>query len=289
MKLAVLMRCCEMEPFVRSCIPAQHYTGSRLRLLVDNCDVPLWRADMMPRFRIARFAATLALGFLLASSPAGQTAKRPLSHGDYDAWRSIYTPTLTRDGRFAVYSYMPQEGDGDLVVRDLKTGQERREGVGAIPPPVIQNADEINPDEVPAPRSVRIVTSSDSRFIAVVTFPSKAAADEARRAKKRPEEMPRGDLLIVDVMSPAATRVPMVKSVQMPARGGGWLAYLKEAPPSSRDAGARESAAPEARAREGGKTEYGTDLVLRDLTSGVERTFPGVLEYAFARDGKTLV
>ena len=153
---------------------------------------------MIPRFRIARFAAPLALGLALTSAPAAQSGKRPLTHDDYDAWRSIYTPVLTRDGRFLVYSFMPQEGDGDLVVRDLKTGQERREGVGAMPPPVIQNADEVNPDEVPAPRSVRIVTSSDSRFVAVTTFASKAAVDQARRAKKRPDEMPKGDLLIVD-------------------------------------------------------------------------------------------
>ena len=154
---------------------------------------------MNPRFRIVRFAAPLALGLALTSAPAAQTAKRPLSHDDYDAWRSIYTPTLTRDGRFLVYSFMPQEGDGELVVRDLKTGQERREGVGAMPPPVIQNADEVNPDEVPAPRSVRIVTSSDSRFVVATTFASKAAVDQARRAKKRPDEMPKGDLLIMDV------------------------------------------------------------------------------------------
>jgi len=243
---------------------------------------------MIPRFRIARFAAPLALGLALTSAPAAQSGKRPLTHDDYDAWRSIYTPVLTRDGRFLAYSFMPQEGDGDLIVRDLKTGQERREGVGAMPPPVIQNADEVNPDEVPAPRSVRIVTSSDSRFVAVTTFASKAAVDQARRAKKRPDEMPKGDLLIVDVTSPTATRIPMVKNVQMPARGGAWLAYLKEPAPSSRDASARETATPDARPRESTKTEYGTDLVLRDLASGAERTFASVLDYAFARDGKTL-
>src|SRR4029450_716866 len=155
-------------------------------LLVHNCPRSTGGPDMTPRFRIARFAAPLVLGLALASAPAAQTANRPLTHEDYDAWRSIYTPTLTRDGRFLVYSYMPQEGDGDLVIRDLKTGQERREGVGAIPPPVIQNADEVNPDDVPAPRSVRIVTSIDSSFALSTTFPSKTAADEARRAKKRP-------------------------------------------------------------------------------------------------------
>ena len=154
---------------------------------------------MIPRFRIVRFAAPLALGLALTSAPAAQTAKLPLTHDDYDAWRSIYTPTLTRDGRFLVYSFMPQEGDGDLVVRDLKTGQERREGVGAMPPPVIQNADEVNPDEVPAPRSLRIVTSSDSRFVAA------AFSGWIRRPRSCAT-------LIFSLKSPPSSNVPPTKS-----------------------------------------------------------------------------
>ncbi|MGH9203290.1 MAG: hypothetical protein ACRD2A_18840, partial [Vicinamibacterales bacterium] len=101
--------------------------------------------------------------------------------------------------------------------------------------------------------------------------------------------MPKGELLIVDLTSGAASRLPAVKSTQMPARGGAWLAYLKDAPPPPRDAAARSGAADESRSRETNRVEYGTDLVLRDLAHETERTFPDVLEYSFARDGKTLV
>jgi len=236
-----------------------------------------------------RLAALLVCSLALAAMPSAQQRKRPLTHADYDAWRSIFTPQLTRDGRFLLYSYMPQDGDGELIVRDLKSGQERREGVGALPPPVIQNADEVNPDEVPAPRSVRIITSSDSRFASAITFAPKSVFDEARRARKRPEEMPKGDLLVVNLVTPGVVRVPQVKSMQMPARGGAWLAYLKEAPAGAREPSARDAATPDTRARETAKVEYGTDLVLRDLASGAERVMPNVLDYAFARDGKTLV
>jgi hypothetical protein len=79
---------------------------------------------------------------------------------------------------------MPQEGDGELIVRDLKTGQERRENVGALPPPPIPTDEEL-PDEPPAPRSVRIVMTADSRFLVATTFPSRAATDQARRERKR--------------------------------------------------------------------------------------------------------
>jgi dipeptidyl aminopeptidase/acylaminoacyl peptidase len=216
----------------------------------------------------SRLVTAIVAVLLCVASPMAQTGKRPLTHDDYDAWRTIFTPMVTRDGRFLVYSYMPQEGDGELVIRDVKTGQELRERAGALPPPIIQTAEETNPDEPPQVRSIRILTSSDSRFAAATTFAARAATDQAKREKKRAEDMPKGELLIVSLGSNAVTRLPAPKSVQMPARGGAWLAYLKEGPP---------------------KSENGTDLVLRDLAKGTERTFANVQEYAFARDGRTLL
>jgi dipeptidyl aminopeptidase/acylaminoacyl peptidase len=215
-----------------------------------------------------RLAAVLALAVIYAPYTIAQSAKRPLTHDDYDAWRSIFTPTLTRDGRYLAYSYMPQDGDGELIIRDVKSGQELREPAGALPPPVIQTAEETNPDEPPPVRSIRILTTSDSRFVVATTFAKKAASDQARREKKRAEDMPKGELLIVNLETKAVTRLPAAKSVQVPARGGAWVAFLKEGPP---------------------KNEYGTDLVLRDLSQGTERSFANVLEYSFARDGQTLL
>ena len=37
------------------------------------------------------------------------------------------------------------------------------------------------------------------------------------------------------------------------------------------------------------KKDYGTDLVLRNITSGTERTFSDALDYTFSKDAKTLV
>ena len=38
---------------------------------------------------------------------AGTDTKRPLAPADFDHWRAIATPTLSRDGRWLAYSYMP--------------------------------------------------------------------------------------------------------------------------------------------------------------------------------------
>lgn len=204
-------------------------------------------------------------------------AKRPLTHRDYDAWRQIATPVLSRDGRYFAYSFMPQEGDGDLVVRDLKTGKEQRYGVGALPPPPLPDPD-ANPDAPPPVRNVRITFTADSRYVVSTTYPPKADTDKAKKEKKKPEEMPKGGLVIVDLATFASTPLASVKSVQVPSKAGAWIAYTKES---------KEAVPP---ARPGvTRKEYGTDLVVRDLASGQERTFGSVLEYAVARDGAALL
>src|SRR5262245_11399334 len=110
------------------------------------------------RLIVLSLAAALA-----APTASSQSAKRPLSQADFDAWRSIASQVLSRDGRFLAYSFMPQDGDGDVIVRELKTGKERREGVGALPPPPILSPEEANPEEPPQPRRVRILFTSDGR------------------------------------------------------------------------------------------------------------------------------
>ncbi|HRJ20631.1 MAG TPA: hypothetical protein PLF84_16390 [Bryobacteraceae bacterium] len=80
----------------------------------------------------ARNAVLLALVLLVLPAPA---QKRPLTHADYDSWRSIAGPALSRDGRWLAYSFMPQDGDGELVLRDLRSNRESRHSAGALPPP----------------------------------------------------------------------------------------------------------------------------------------------------------
>ena len=183
----------------------------------------------LPRFR-GLFAVLL---ILLVHSLGAQPAPRALAPEDFDAWRSFFTPTLSRDGRWLAYSAMPQEGDGEIVVRNLTTGQERREPVGMLVPPPLTNTDEStpNPEAPPQPRNIRLAFTSDGRFLVSSTHPTKAEIAQARKDKKKPEEGPKNGLLIVNLATGEATRVPMVKSFQLPTRGGAWLAYLKEAKP----------------------------------------------------------
>jgi len=87
---------------------------------------------MLLRRRLLRVSAWLLAAAVLVPVSFAQ-GKRPLNHGDYDGWRSIVGQRLSNDGKFLVYGLFPQEGDGEVVVRNLVTGKEQREPAGVRP------------------------------------------------------------------------------------------------------------------------------------------------------------
>lgn len=106
----------------------------------------------MHTHRSVRLVAMAALTLALM---AQSTAKRPLHHRDYASWRTIQTPALSRDGKFLAYGIFPQEGDGQLVVRELATGKEVRENAGTVPPAPDNTNFEVPQAEQAAARSIR--------------------------------------------------------------------------------------------------------------------------------------
>ncbi len=305
-----------------------------------------------------RRSAAPAAASAAPSSTATTAAPRPLTHDDFDAWRGVFTPIVSRDGRWLAYSYMPQDGDGDVVIRELATGKERRLPVGALLPPAAPAGEEgANPEgPPPAPRNIRLSFSSDSRFLVSTTHPTKADIAQARKDKKTGDQAPKPGLMIVALAGGDPVRIPAIKSFSLPSRGGSWLAYVKEPKPdpatpkpadgtaeptekteekdltdsatttpsdfpydaqldadiayatrvsssststselnspptdaADAQAPARRTATSAAAGAAAPRKDYGSDLVLRDLATGAERTFDHATDTTFARDGKTLL
>ncbi len=68
--------------------------------------------------------ATLAL-FLTLAVPIAATAQdglRPLTHDDYDSWKSIRGTAYSADGKWIAYTVAPAWGDGELRVRHVENG-----------------------------------------------------------------------------------------------------------------------------------------------------------------------
>lgn len=237
-------------------------------------------------------AATLAAAALLA-----QTGKRPLNHHDYDGWRVITSQRLSPNGKFLAYGLFPEDGDGEIVIRNLVTGKEQREPGGARPAPAPAAGEEEGP---PVARSATVAFSADSKTVVFSTFPTKAEVAQARKDRK---PAPKDSMVIVDLASGQAVRVERVKRFAMPEKASGVLAYWKEGPDTPASGAGRGGEAGDAdqQAGRGGRggaaagggrgarPEFGSDLVLRNLADGAERTFADVAEFSLTDDGKQLV
>jgi dipeptidyl aminopeptidase/acylaminoacyl peptidase len=289
----------------------------------------------MKRFgKVQRSASLLCTIALLATIPLGAVraqqpvpAKRPLSHQDYDSWRSILATQVSRDGKFVAYAYMPQDGDGEIIVRNIATGTDWKAPRGyrpPVPPPDDPGAN-IAEFQAEQARLLRPVFTADSRFVVFGIEPAKAELNKARKEKKRPEDMPRNGLGIMDLSTGAVTRIERVKSFRVPEDHGGFIAYLMEEKPEEKPSGPTPQTSPATPATPAPATEpttepaaepaaepsptrateatsqtprtstrsrrkeYGTELVLRNTSTGDERKFSDVLDYTISKDAKTLV
>ncbi len=254
--------------------------------------------------------ATMPLGAARAQQQASG-AKRPLTHQDYDSWRSILAQQVSRDGKFVAYAYVPQDGDGEIVVRNIATGVDWRAPRGYRPPlpPPDDPGTNVAEYQAEQARLLRPVFTGDSRFVAFSTEPTKAEVTKAKKEKKKPEDMPKNGLSIMDLSKGTVKRIEKVKTFRVPEDGSGFIAYqLEPTAPARPDPSASPGTVPSAVApgnpepgatppsteptpapsaepapteapvqrpsgRSRGKKEYGSDLILLNTTTSTERKF----------------
>ena len=233
------------------------------------------------------------LVLLLPAAAAAQApAKRPLDHDAYGQWHRITGQALSVDGAWALYHVDADSVDPSLHVRGLRGGAAHR-----------------------LERGSNAAFTQDGRFAVALLKPTKAAVAAAKKAKKKPEQMPQDSLAILELATGAVTRFPRVKSFKLPAKAGGYVAYhlgKAEPQPDSAATDSAQAAPTEPKPVEPGvmpepspspagprtgpeekkdepKRDQGTPLVLRTLADGTERRIEDVVWYEFAEDGSKLV
>lgn len=158
-----------------------------------------------------RILLTALLALLAIQTTAQTPVKKPLNHDVYDQWKSVGERTISNNGAFAVYTVNPQEGDGMLVIRSMNGSQELK-----------------------VPRGYGAAISYDSRYIVFKIKPFYKETRDARIKKKKPDEMPKDTLGIVEWGKDSVVKIARVKSFKMPEKGSGWLAYhLEKAMPET--------------------------------------------------------
>ncbi|HEX3158978.1 MAG TPA: prolyl oligopeptidase family serine peptidase [Gemmatimonadaceae bacterium] len=237
----------------------------------------------------AALPAVAPLGAQVAGSGAGTGARKPITQDTYDIWRTIQGATLSRDGQWAVYTQSPVVGDGELVARATRGATEYRVARGYTGRPT--NSVAANAAFTAPPAQI----TADSRWAVALAYAPQAEFEQARRAKKKPAQMPRASLALVSLADGQVTRVPRVKSFQLARESGRFMAYLLEPADSAARADSTPGAAAPvaAAAAPGGtprpvadtvtqakKKDVGSTLVIRELATGRETRVEDVLEYA---------
>ena len=163
------------------------------------------------------FGAVLAA---LSIDVSGQAGKRPLTYDVYDAWKTIQGTTLSRDGAWLAYATTAQGVDGELIVRNLQSGQEYRHPRG------------INPQITP-----------DAKFVVFTIAQSKADEERQREQERRAGARGQarggenqGDAARTPVRTSAGimtlatgqvTTVERVGSVSLPEESSTWVALYR--------------------------------------------------------------
>ncbi len=166
------------------------------------------------RYLIILFIASFICSNLVAQQ------KKAITHDMYDGWKSVGERYISNDGNYIVYTITPQEGDGDLFVENLSTGYKKH-----------------------IARGYSAQISYDSRYMVAKIKPFYQDTRQARIKKKRPDEMPKDSLVIIELGSDSITRISRIKAFQMPEKAAGWLAWHAEKPLPDTAAAKRKPAA----------------------------------------------
>ncbi len=214
--------------------------------------------------------------------------KKALDHNAYDIWSKISGQAISKDGSWVLYSLKPGKGDGVLKV----WSNETREALGID-------------------RGVGARFSDDSRFVIARVVPEEKVLEEFRKKNKKKgkgkDGEPKAGLAILDLATKERVRIDRVKSFKLPAKAGGWVAYLMEREEEKKEekdnveaeGGEKKEEEEEEKKVEETKEkkekskkkkpeEIGTQLVLRNLDTGAEIRYQNVKDYLFTEDGSRL-
>ena len=121
--------------------------------------------------------------------------KKPLDHLVYDSWKAVGERTISPDGRYLAYAINPQEGDGVLV---------------------IQSSDNSWKKEIP--RGYNATITEDNKYVVFRIRAFFKDTRDARIKKKKPDDMPKDSLGIIELGKDSVTHIGRVKSYKLPEK-----------------------------------------------------------------------
>ena len=133
--------------------------------------------------------------------------KKPLTHDVYDGWRSVGERTISNDGNYILYAINAQEGDGEMIVQNVKTGYKKS-----------------------IARGYSGVITEDSKYAILKIKPPFQDTRQAKIKKKKADDMPKDSLAIILLGTDSVVKISRIKSYKTAEKGSGWLVYHLDKP-----------------------------------------------------------
>lgn len=183
------------------------------------------------------------------------TPLKPLHHSVYDFWEEIPEQAISNDGGYAAFVINPQKGDGHLYIYKSETGD------------LVEKV----------ARGYNVKFTHDSKYVLFKIKPQLDIVTEARRTKKKKDELPKDSLGIYSLQSGQLIKLPSIISFQIPEKGIGWIAYQM-----------LKNDTTETQSKKKPSEDEGYPLYLRNLSESTELQIPFVKDYVFAENGSLL-
>lgn len=228
--------------------------------------------------------------FLLAFAAFAQ-AQKPLTLPDMLSWKRIQTPVVSADGQWFAYKLAPAEGNADIVVRNIKTGEEKHFPAGdraaSVATPAAAGGGRGGRGGPAA--STDLAFSDDCRWVAFLAYPLTRDA-KRMKAQRRPIQ---SKVVLVELATGKKVEFEKTRRFAFAPEHGGILAlhrYGAEPAGGAAAAGAAPAATGGGRGVAGAAADRpsGSDLLLYELGTGTETNVGNVGEFAFDKQGDWL-
>src|SRR4051812_38787092 len=191
-----------------------------------------------------------------------QAPKRAIAIEDVIAWKAVGASVLSADGQWFGYRRAPQEGDAEVVLKQVRGDKELRLPAGEQP-----QADGGAGRGAAGGGTTSLAFSEDGKWAAFTSYPTHAAAQRLKR-QRRPIQ---SGVTIVNLATGDKQEYPKIRRFAFSGESSAWIAlhrYGADAAAGGGTGGAPaggRGAAPAAGGAGAADRPRGSDLLLREL------------------------
>ncbi len=222
-----------------------------------------------------KVAFALSVFAFVISAPL-RADQKPLTLPDVLAWKRLQTPVLSNNGQWFAYKLVPNDGNSQVVLKNIETGAEQRFDIGEVlrPNPYAPGA-----REMMAATPHDVVFSDDSKWLAFNVHPTQSESRHLKTQHKPLEDK----VVLVELATGKKTEFARIRRFSFSGERASSIALQRY--PASPAAAPGAAAASSAAAHNADDKPQGSDLILLDLASGEETNLGNVSDFAFDKKG----